>query len=630
MKQEDINRVRQLFADYAEEHAPSHMRRFADEVAYQNLTIHPIKVCRVVSQFDDRHCHPVSKPYKGEHVDVLTVRSVNVWDYELHTIGNEFVNEEYEFPVAGSHYLQRCGTCDGQGRVICPSCHGVTKVKCDCNDGRVWCETCGGSGKVNCGHCHGGHNKCDSCRGTGKTSEPCSRCRGTGHVSVSRRERESYNHDIGGFRSEVRYRTVTKQYNERCPVCNGTRYTNTGNCRHCGGRGYTDCTYCRGTGKLTCSTCNGDGDLVCSVCGGSGMKTCLTCYGQSPKGTVLCKDCEGSGTQHHFLSITQSLYYDDEESTLASSDFFNRKVAHLPWQEEANSEELLDVSAETLRGDIYHDDAVVNKTLNQMAEKQAQHANPNKHMLSQGAWVTCFYVEEVSYKYKEKDYVGVILGDNLYLEESPITEYVENVADNSKNRIGGLGSAAALKDLEEAMELEVGDQNLLEALWHKAKEHLGKMVKLGEDLFFWPSLLLLTPLVYKFYAVINPVLDYVSVVNDQSWKCYKLLPLTQTVIFVVLYCMARNIIRQESKYQSTYGSHGIVYILVGVGRMLLVATVVFAGLLLLNYLGLCWLTTWVVFIALYVVVLCLWLLFIIWKIIEWLFGVIVSIWNFFF
>ena len=595
MKQEDIKRLRELFDGYAEEHAPEHMLHFADEISFQDLIIHPIMLCRVVSQFDERHCQSVCKPYKGEKVDAQTVRSVNVWDYKMHDVGDEFVVDKYEGSVDGSHHLEDCVTCQGKGRLICPTCHGQVKVTCGCNHGRTKCSTCGGTGKVSCSHCDGGHVKCTSCNGTGKTSELCRHCSGRGSVTKSRMVEESYNHPIyenGSCRSEVRYRQVKKYYDERCPVCNGKKTTNTGVCRKCKGKGYKDCTYCGGSGKRTCSTCEGKGNVTCSVCGGTGLKVCRTCHDQSPKGTVACKDCAGSGKLHHYLNISQSLYYEDEEQIVCHDDFFDTKVAHLSW-EEADNEELLGVAGDFGDDDIYPADADVNETLKRMAERQAQHANPNKRLLKQGAWVTCYYAKEVLYQYKGKDYSGIILGNNLYLDASPVTEYIENVAEECEREIGKHGSAAALKKIEEAMQLETGNQEKLEILWYEAKDSLEKKVKLGEHLFFWPSLLFLAPLVYKFYAVVNPVVGYASIVKDPSWRGHDLLPITQAVIFVVLYGIVAFIIHIMSKNNSTYGSRDINYVLVGMGRMVLAAVGVFAVLLLLNYLGLSWLTTWI-------------------------------------
>lgn len=602
MKQEDIDRLRELFDGYAEEHAPEHMRHFVDEVSFQDLTIHPIMLCRVVSQFDERHSLSVSKPYKGEKMDAQTVRSVNVWDYKMHDAGNEWVVDKYEGAVEGTHHLKDCVTCKGKGRLICPTCHGQAEVTCGCNHGRTKCSTCGGTGNVSCSHCDGGHVKCTSCRGTGKTSELCRHCSGRGSVTKSRMVEESYNHPIyenGGCRSEVRYRQVKKYYDERCPVCNGKKNTNTGICRKCGGKGYKDCTYCGGSGKWTCSTCEGKGNVVCPVCGGKGLKVCRTCHGQSPKGTVACQKCAGSGKLHHYLKISQSLYYEDEEQIVCPDDFFETKVAHLPWQEEADNEELLGIAADVIGGDIYQDDADVNEALNRMAEQQAKHANPNKRLLQQGAWVTCFYAQEVFYQYKGKDYSCIILGNNLYMDESPVTDYIENVVGECERDIGRNASAAALKNIEEAMQLETGDQERLETLWYEAKDRLEKKVKSGENVFFWLSLLFLTPLVYKFYAVVNPVISYASIVKDPSWRGHGLLPVTQAVIFVLLYGLAAFAIRSISKYDSTYGSRDINYVLAGMGRMVLVAAGVFAVLLILNYLGLSWLTTWIAIIINY-------------------------------
>lgn len=124
---------------------------------------------------------------------------------------------------------------------------------------------------------------------------------------------------------------------------------------------------------------------------------------------------------------------------------------------------------------------------------------------------------------------------------------------------------------------------------------------MGEALFFWPSLLFLAPLVYKFYAAVNPVIGYASIVKDPSWRGHDLLPLTQAVIFVLLYGIVRFVIRIKSQYNSTYGTRDVNYVLAGMGRMGLAAAAVFAVLLLLNYLGLSWLTTWIAVIIRYLV-----------------------------
>ncbi len=603
MEQEDITRIKELLDSYAEEHAPEHLRHFTDEISNLTQTIHPIMLCRVVSQFDERHSRSVSKPYKGEKVDDRTVRSVNVWNYKMRDIGDEWVTDKCERSVAGSHHLEDCVNCQGKGRLICPTCHGQTKVTCGCNHGRTKCSNCGGTGEVSCSHCDKGHVKCTSCGGTGKTSETCSHCNGRGSVTKSRMVEESYNQPVFGdsSKTEVRYRQVKKYYEERCPVCNGKRTTNTGQCRKCGGKGYKECTYCGGSGKQTCSTCEGKGNVVCRVCGGTGLKVCSTCYGESPKGTVACKDCAGSGKLLHYLSISQSFFYEDEEQVVCNDDFINTKVAHLPWEEEAEKEDLLGVVADVLGGDIYQDDADVNEVLNRMAEKQAQHVNPNKRILRQGAWVTCYYAKEVFYQYEGKDYSCIILGDHLYMDASPVTDYIENVAEECERDIDSQSSAAALMDIEEAMQLETGDQEKLQILWYKAKDSLEKKVKLGENLFFWLSLLVLTPLVYKFYAAVNPVIGYASIVKDPSWRGHDLLPLTQAVIFVILYGFVAIVIRMVSKYDSTYGSRDINYVLAGMRRMALAAAGVLAAMLLLNYLGLSWLTTWIAVIIRYLV-----------------------------
>ena len=57
----------------------------------------------------------------------------------------------------------------------------------------------------------------------------------------------------------------------------------------------------------------------------------------------------------------------------------------------------------------------------------------------------------------------------------------------------------------------------------------------------------------------------------------------------------------KSQYNSTYGTRDVNYVLAGMGRMGLAAAAVFAVLLLLNYLGLSWLTTWIAVIIRYLV-----------------------------
>lgn len=124
-----------------------------------------------------------------------------------------------QFEVNGTHHVDECRRCDGDGWVWCDRCGG---------DGRVECGRCGGRGLVSCPAwgCDDGWVRCGSCGGSGRGEDgACTRCGGRG--------------------------------GRPCGECRGRGSVR---CEPCGGSGWVDCR-CN-HGKVTCGRCRGSGELV--------------------------------------------------------------------------------------------------------------------------------------------------------------------------------------------------------------------------------------------------------------------------------------------------------------------------------------------------------------------------------
>ena len=201
-------RVRDFVNEYASRSEGHPFGNYGDEIVLQKYELSPVYSVHLQSQYDRRTVKDKQYPYKGGDIYVRKFyrpSDVDVWAYSLLTT-EKFVHNGESFEVTGSHHVERCGRCDGSGKVSCPSC--------------------GGSG-----------------------DQPCSTCSGKGQIKKTRQE---YRH------------TADKVYSDghREPVYNYVDVTYYEKCSNCHGSGRVNCYNCGGDGKVTCPVCEGYGKNV--------------------------------------------------------------------------------------------------------------------------------------------------------------------------------------------------------------------------------------------------------------------------------------------------------------------------------------------------------------------------------
>ena len=179
----------------------------------------------------------------GDLIDAWIAREGD--DYRA-TLGAEDCLRER--PTLG--FQQTCGTCEGNGRLVCTGCGG---------SGRCTCHRCGGNGQM----------ACPSCNGTAQVT--CSRCGGRG--TIEKTEYELTPMDAQNTMNQQR------QLTRMVPCgCNG---------------GKVPCSC--GTGRVTCSGCGGSGIVACGNCGATGY--------------VSCGDCAGTGAIHQYGRVVSAVAY---------------------------------------------------------------------------------------------------------------------------------------------------------------------------------------------------------------------------------------------------------------------------------------------------------------------------------
>jgi len=183
---------------------------------------------------------------------------------------------------------QVCARCQGSGRLGCPECNAVGKI-------RQPCLVCQGTGQLECPVCEGdGHRPCTRCGGDGLLSRLCRRCHGRGSIYEYTYQFPMWNCDpqvvIGGGGSPY-YVIPGRRYSSGYPV--------SVDCPRCGGDGREqfNCPVCHGHGAVACPK-----TVACQTCAGTGFTwgTCPKCHGRRE---VPCPDCLARG----FLGEPQRL-----------------------------------------------------------------------------------------------------------------------------------------------------------------------------------------------------------------------------------------------------------------------------------------------------------------------------------
>ena len=202
-------RVRDMINAYAAASEGHPFGQYGDHITLKKYELCPIYVLHLHTQFDSRPVNDKQYPYTGGSIYTRRFYSkgdVDVWGYNLLTT-DRFIHNGKSFEVPGSHHVENCVRCSGEGRIDCPSC-----------DGR---------GTWKCTYCNG--------KGTVRKSE-----------QVWKKVGKEYWYEGYTRKERDRYDYVTEYYDAACPKCNDGRVI----CQNCDGRQRVPCTTCNGNGKI--------------------------------------------------------------------------------------------------------------------------------------------------------------------------------------------------------------------------------------------------------------------------------------------------------------------------------------------------------------------------------------------
>jgi len=434
-----------------------------------------------------------------------------------------------------------------------------------------------------CGKCEGsGRMVCPKCGGSG--TQQCSSCGGNGQIEKTRSE---YRH------------TADKVYSDgrREPVYS-----------------YVNVKY-----YVTCSNCGGSGSVSCSRCGGSTR--------------ITCDICQGYGRNVHCFAIDQDL-----DDSLLSHYFYHPDVAKVQelvdGKKDYKTVNMFHQHDKSIPSGIFTEDTELGDKLDSLLGQHAGKKGVSCHILFQDAYIQRVDVWWVQYTYKGRTYNGCISSkdgeDYFFAGVSPITELADKLLKQAKKKVGGLGTVKAQKLLDQVQKLNVYGRNTQQfGIQAKVNNHLNMLYNMGNDLMFWIIALVGTPFLFNFYSELNPVLRYAHFVNDPNWAPYNYLPVVQCIIYLILLWIAKSMFNvsdhSKSRHLTVFG-----YVISGMGLYLLVAVVLLAVLLGLNYVGLSIFTSgifWLVAKALIVaLIILIYVILIAYAILKWIWGLIVKLW----
>ena len=576
MTSQEEQHIRNAVNAYASTDDTEYFLNYGDDIEITAYTPYEIDECRLESQLDSRSVVEHQQPYKGGSVGPLTVTlpsQVDRWAVEVSSlVRGRFQDVVHYYTVPGSEHTKTCCPCRGSGKVDCP--------------------TCGAQGFIICPSCHGsGTWKCPSCS-DGKVAKTCSSCSGKGGRYVQKSKQEQVSRprlDYSSGKTVWQYEYVTKYYDvwETCQSCNGRREI------------FSTCGRCEGTGKVTCMRCHGQNRR-----NGRTTVTCETCSG---KKKLICKTCEGNKTLLESIRIIQELERRSNHQVYVHLDDWD-EVKPLPWRKECPSKVLFEETKTELPHNLYPSNDTYNDCLNRFLNSHAKLETRHCHIRFQRAVITRFHYHKVEYDYDGKSYTGYILGDTFHPVNSPIIEYADDLIEDAKSSLKHGSAVNARRILQEAQALNVkGKSSTIQDLLLKVNTHLNVITQLGLKIMFWIVALFATPFVFQYYDAFNPVLPYAKFVNSPDWFCYDILPVAQCILFLLLLRFSRFISSEEDYSKLDY-NHALMYVGLGVGKIMLAAVVIFIVLAVVNYLGLSivtsiamWLIWWVVKIVFYIV-----------------------------
>lgn len=554
MKENDIRRA---IDEYSRETSAHPFKDYGDKVYVRVNDDCPIRECTVRTQYEDRAKESVSRPYRGWDIAPRKYHSlddVDEWNLNLR-IPEGFTDKKSVVDINGSAYVQQCFPCNGTGHTVCYSCHGKGKEVCPRCHGdylHLRCDRCGGDGRESCPSCNGkGEQYCKKCNGTGRVVE---------NVNVWKTHWD-YNlqKEVGG------YEWVKKEVP----------------CSACQGRGHWRCNTCKGTGTVTCKHCNGNGVVTCPDCS-NGFLICKTCGGN---GKLVCRVCDGAGQNEFRYVVNRTLSNETRRTYICDK----RVRAFAEEYELPYSEILFSERRKQLGDEMFPEDVRCSSSL---AKLVARSEPDSVVILFQEATVRQVMTTYVEYDFDGGSYSGYVCDGVFYPENSPIDEWSSKVVANAEKKIKRGSSATSLKMLDDA-ELAGGDRKLIGELRAKALKKLGNLQDAGTSVAFWFVILFISPVVFNFYMKLNPVASWAVVTNNPSWRFFGFVPLCQTILFLLFAIILRISFISNSKDNGRNYSSIWTYFAKGFFLYLLASLAGLAVLLLLNYIGLSILTTFI-------------------------------------
>lgn len=562
MKENEIRRIINAYSRKTTDHP---FTDYGDKIKIRVNDDCTVYECSVQTQYEDRNVEEKQRPYRGWQIQprkYFSIHDVAAWNYNLR-VPEDFTKRETVVDVDGSARVEQCFPCSGAGSNTCYTCFGKGKEKCPTCGGdyqHLRCSSCGGDGKRNCTSCGGsGEHVCSKCNGTGKRVENLSKWKT--HYD------HNLNREVGGY--EWVKETVS--------------------CSACSGRGRWRCESCKGTGCKSCTTCGGRGYVTCPECT-QGVIICKTCGGD---GKLTCTVCEGAGKNEFRYVVNRSL----KEETLRSYVCDNRVREFVENNSLRYSAVDFNVRKKALEGELYPEDVRCSSKLSKLVAKTEPASGK---ILFQEATVQHVETTVVEYEYDGSSYSGIACGGVFYTDNSPIAEWSAGLVEKAGKKIKLGGSASSLKMLEQARNAGA-DSREVNNLLAKARRKLGNLREAGVSLAFWLVILFVSPVIYNFYAQLNPVGPWAIVTNNPAWKFFNMVPFCQTILYLLAVLLIRFPVTGYLAEKSSDHSSNWTYFLEGFGQFLLVAFLMTLVFLFVNYMGLSIITTFIMGVILIII-----------------------------
>ena len=567
MKTQDIRSIINAYSRLTTGHP---FNNFGDRIKITVNDDCPIRECTVQTQYEERDKEEKFRPYKGWNVEprkYFRISEVDQWSYNL-LVPEDFTDRKTFVDVVGSAHVEGCAGCTGKGRSTCITCMGKGKDVCpECHGDykHLTCSKCDGDGKMACRACGGkGEQMCSKCGGTGRVVENVNEWRT--HWDYQQQK------NVGG------YEWVKKEMS----------------CSACGGRGHWRCSSCKGTCTEHCTACDGRGFVTCKSCT-QGYLLCKTCGG---KGDLICQTCGGAGKNELRYVVNRTL----SQKTLRKyiCDARVREFAEtVDFEFDTVDFKVRDKSLADR--ELYPEDVRCSSTLS----KQVARTAPGEgRILFQEAMVQSVASTYVEYEFDGDTYKGIICnGEFNSIGDSPIDEWASGLIGKAERKMKRGSSVSTIKMLDQA-EMAGGDKHEIRDLRRKAFLKLDRLYSSGVSTAFWFFFVVVTPVIYNFYLKLNPVMSWAILANNPKWRFYGLLPLVQVLIFIGAMLIFRACFSGRSKSigEKSYDSIWL-YFAKGFGEFFLACLAALAGLVLINFLGISILTTFVIGIIISIIAL---------------------------